>query len=43
MKKDVLDEWLDDHVDIIGLPKKSVKDIKKYLKEGLIESEGNNE
>ena len=43
MKKDVLDQYLDDHVEIIGLPKREVNKIKKKLKEGLIESGGNNE
>ena len=42
MSKDALDQYLDDHVEIIGLPKKAVKRIKKKLKEDLIESGGDN-
>ena len=43
MKKDALDQYLDDHLEIIGLQKKAVDEMKKRLKEDLIKSGGNNE
>ena len=43
MKKDALDQYLDDHLVIIGFQKKAVNEMKKKLKEDLIKSGGNNE
>ena len=39
-KKDALDKWMDEHLVIIGMPKKDAKKLKKNLKKDLINSEG---